>query len=355
MKKKLGIIIEGSDCSGKTTLVNRLRSKLSPHGWYSLSLSHRIADQFELYLEKYIRDERIIYDRAHFSEIVYGNLWRGHSGLANWQKDFLNKFVLENFVVVLAQAPKDILLQRYNSRQQEQAVSIEELWSIQNMFQKEMQDARIIQYQSTHFSSLDEVVNQIVTTLGVEDDGAASLKTQQKPRNIKDFILLEGANGSGKSALAKLLEVNMVGWSVKTLDYQDQDHFMRYLQAYSLHKETIFDKGHLSEIVYANLFRDGHSFSLRELQFLNEYILHKSTIIFCNPPLATILERVRKAAYPKYIREDTLESIIHSFKTLLEVLHLPHLEVDTSDSRAVDDVVQQVREFYQTLTHRDMN
>jgi hypothetical protein len=130
---------------------------------------------------------------------------------------------------------------------------------------------------------------------------------------------------------------------------------MRYLRAYSLHKETIFDRGHLSEIVYANLFRDGHSFSPRELQFLNEYILRKSTIIFCNPPLATIRECVRKAAYPKYIREGALERITHSFKTLLDVLHLPYLEVDTSDSRAVDDVVQQVRKSYQTLAYRDMN
>lgn len=79
-------------------------------------MSHRAADQFERYLEKYLGDERIIYDRAHFSEIVYGNLWRGHSGPTAWQKGFLNNFVLENFVAVLAQAPGDTLLQRYHAR-----------------------------------------------------------------------------------------------------------------------------------------------------------------------------------------------------------------------------------------------
>ncbi|MHA7877900.1 MAG: hypothetical protein ACX93T_03195 [Bacteroidota bacterium] len=51
-KRKLGIIIEGSDCSGKTTLVNRLRSQLSPQGWYSLSVSHRSMNQFDRYFNE---------------------------------------------------------------------------------------------------------------------------------------------------------------------------------------------------------------------------------------------------------------------------------------------------------------
>ncbi len=103
------------------------------------------------------------------------------------------------------------------------------------MFKEEMKGARIIQYQSSNPASL-----------GVEEGSTAGLKEPQNPKNIKDFILLEGANGSGKSTLAKLLKINMVGWSVKTLDYKDAVHFMKYLQAYSLNKETIFDRGHLS-------------------------------------------------------------------------------------------------------------
>jgi thymidylate kinase len=286
--------------------------------------------------------------------LFYGKLWRGHSGLTAWQKDFLNNFALENFVVVLAQAPRDTLLQRYNARQQAQTIDPSELEKVQNMFKEEMKDARIIQYQSSNPMSLQNVVNQIVTALGVEEDGTTSLKKLQKPKNIKDFILLEGANGSGKSTLAKLLKINMVGWSIKTLDYRDTDHFMRYLQAYSLHKETIFDRGHLSEVVYANLFRNGHSFSEQELYLLDEYTARKGTVLFCNPPLAIIKERVKNATYPKHIREDVLERVVHSFKTLLEVHHIPFLEVDTSDPQAIDNVIQQVRTAYQTLTYQDM-
>jgi thymidylate kinase len=355
MKRKLGIIVEGSDCSGKTTLVNRLRSQLSPQGWYSLSLSHRVANQFDRYLTKYLGDEGIIYDRAHFSELVYGKLWRGHTGFMPWQQLFLHDFVLDNFVVVLAQAPRDTLIQRYRARHQAQAIDVSELEHVQHMFREEMSDPRIIQYQATSTASLASVVSQIVTMLGVAADDKTKLRNPNLPENAKNFILLEGANGSGKSTLAKLLKINMVGWSAKTLDYKDADYFMRYLQAYSLHQETIFDRGHLSEVVYANIFRDGLSFTTKELDLLNAYTAQKGTILFCNPPLATIKERVRNAPYPKHIREDILGSVVDAFKTLLATYRLPYLEVDTSDPQSVDDAVQQVRKTYLTITYQDMN
>lgn len=355
MKRKLGIIVEGGDCSGKTTLVNRLRSKLSPQGWYSLSLSHRTTHQFERYLAKYLSDERIIYDRAHFSEIVYGKLWRAHAGFTTWQQQFLHDFVLDNFIVVLVQAPRGTLMQRYRARHQAQTIDISELEKAQDMFQREMRDRNIIQYHATDLESLDQVVNQVMAMLGGADDDTTMLKQPQQPRCVKDFVLLEGANGSGKSTLAKLLKINMVGWSTKTLDYKNTDYFMRYLRCYRLHTETIFDRGHISEVVYANIFRNGHSFSAQELQLLNEYTVRKGTIILCNPPLTVIKKRVSNASYPKHIREDALEHVVNAFGTFLDVHHLDYLEVDTSDAQSVDKIIQHIRTSYQTLTYQDMN
>jgi thymidylate kinase len=355
MKRKLGIIIEGGDCSGKTTLINRLRSKLSPQGWYSLSLSHRTTHQFERYLAKYLSDERIIYDRAHFSEIVYGKLWRSHTGFTTWQQQFLHDFVLDNFIVVLAQAPRETLMQRYRARHQAQAIDISELEKAQDMFQREMRDSRIIQYHATDLDSLDQVVKQVTAMLEIANDSTTILKQSQQPQCVKDFVLLEGANGSGKSTLAKLLKINMVGWSTKTLDYKHTDYFMRYLQCYRLHTETIFDRGHISEVVYADLFRNGHSFSAEELHLLNEYTGRKGTILFCNPPLTVIKERVSSASHPKHIREDALEHVVNAFRTFLDVHHLDYWEVDTSDAQSVDDAIQQVKKTYATLTYQDMN
>jgi hypothetical protein len=147
----------------------------------------------------------------------------------------------------------------------------------------------------------------------------------------------------------------MVGWSTKTLDYRNTDYFIRHLQSYRLHPETIFDRGHISEVVYANLFRNSRSFSAQELHFLNEYTACKGTVLFCNPPLAITQERVRNAPYPKHIREDALEHVVNAFKTFLDVHHLDYWEVDTSDARSVDNTIQYIRTSYQTLTYQDMN
>lgn len=223
------------------------------------------------------------------------------------------------------------------------------------MFQGEMKDNSIIQYHATDLDSLDQVVNQVMATLEVADDDTTLLKQPQQPQCVQDFILLEGANGSGKSTLAKLLKINMVGWSTETLDYKNTDYFMRYLQAYRLHTETIFDRGHISEVVYADLFRNGHSFSAQELHLLNEYTVHKGTILFCNPPLTVIKKRVSNASYPKHIREDALEHVVNAFRTFLDVHHLDYWEVDTSDARSVDNIIRHIRTSYQTLTYQDMN
>ncbi len=355
MKRKLGILIEGSDCSGKTTLVNRLRSQLSPQGWYSLSVSHRSMNQFDRYLTKYLDDEHIIYDRSHFSEIVYGKLWRGNSGFTTWQQQFLSDFVLNNFIVVLSQAPRDILIKRYKERTQIQSIDISELEQVQCMFKTVMNDPRVIQYHSINSVSLESVINKILAPLGVLDTKTNDLKQSQIPSSKKDFLLIEGANGSGKSTLAKLLKINMVGWSVKTLDYKETDYFLRYLRAYGLCKETIFDRGHISEAVYSNILRSGQSFNNQELGSLNEYIAKKGTILFCNPPLAVIKDRVSNSNYPKHIREDVLGGVVGSFKTFLDSYHLPYIEVDTSNDKSVDDAIRHVRTTYATRTYQDMN
>ena len=142
----------------------------------TLSLSHRAMHQFERYLVKYVSDERIVYDRAHFSEIVYGKLWRGYTSFTTWQQQFLHDFVLNNFVVVLVQAPRDTLMQRYRARHQAQVIDISELEKAQDMFQEEMRDRRIIQYHATDFGALDQVVNQVVAMLEGANNGSTILK-----------------------------------------------------------------------------------------------------------------------------------------------------------------------------------
>ena len=68
MSKIIRIIVEGPDCSGKSTLVNRTKNDLR---WDSKSLHHKEGNQFLRYLKEYAFSEQIVLDRSHFSEEVY--------------------------------------------------------------------------------------------------------------------------------------------------------------------------------------------------------------------------------------------------------------------------------------------
>ena len=67
------IIVEGPDCSGKSTVVERIKNMLC---WDSKSLHHKEGNQFLRYLREYVLNENVVFDRAHFSEEAYSHLWR---------------------------------------------------------------------------------------------------------------------------------------------------------------------------------------------------------------------------------------------------------------------------------------
>ena len=85
MEKKR-IIVEGPDCSGKSTVVHRIKNALR---WDSKSLHHKGGDQFSRYLREYANNDCIVFDRSHFSEIVYSKLWRNGSPFTEIESNIL--------------------------------------------------------------------------------------------------------------------------------------------------------------------------------------------------------------------------------------------------------------------------
>ena len=165
---KKGIVIEGCDCSGKSTLVRALKSRLFTKGWDVLDIGHRPGAQLERYLKLYVNADRIIFDRGHFSEIVYGDLWREGKHFVDWEKEFLDRYLFEHFVVVRAEAPLAILLERYKTRNYHQIVSKEELENVQQRFLKLMNHNDVIKYNSINNDTLEQTVVNIL--MQVEHD-----------------------------------------------------------------------------------------------------------------------------------------------------------------------------------------
>ncbi len=351
-----GIVVEGVDCSGKSTLIRHLKSELSRHGWDVCNLSHRDGDQFERYMWQYVNANRILFDRAHFSEIVYGNEWRKGNHFSDAERKLLDKYVFENFLVIFVSSSETELRNRYKSRDITQIVRIDELGKIQNSFAQLFKNYgnKFIFYEATSEKNLKSIIKYVYGLLDKEGLMLNEVKREITRDNKKQRLLLEGVNSSGKSTIAKLLKVNLVGWSVKTLDYKDEPPFARFLKEYVNNRETIFDRGHFSEIVYGNIFRDGNHFSEDELEILNEFTKEKMKVVFCDPPMKVLNSRIKNITYPKHIHKSRLSQVRSEFVKALDQAGINYLVVDTSNRREVENTVETIRQYFGGLTYTSM-
>lgn len=155
---KSRVIVEGPDCSGKSTLVNQLKNKLR---WDSKSLHHRPGKQFERYLKEYALSEKIVLDRSHFSETVYGKMWRGGTPFEEWEEEVLDELAAKTSVIILACPSIDILKERYNSRGYNQQISLEELELARKLFLEKLCEMEFILYESKDYAELESVINKV--------------------------------------------------------------------------------------------------------------------------------------------------------------------------------------------------
>jgi thymidylate kinase len=343
-----GVIVEGSDCSGKTTLVKRLKADLSIAGWDVLYMGHKPGDQFKRYMRTYLEADGLLFDRGHFSEVVYGDSWRGGRHFAEWERTLLDDVVRENFIVVLCTAPATLLRERYYARDYAQSGSAQELETLQNRFLDTVAPVATIVYESTSVDLLERAVRDVLDRLPRTSCGGGLPKAPlHRQTQCPDFILLEGANGSGKSTFAELLKVNLVGWHIRTLDYDPtRQPFKRFLADYLAADRAILDRGHFSEIVYGDMFREGKHFTADQLTHLCRYVESRGLVVLCEASLSTLCSRASRAGYPKHINPDRLDEVATRFRQALDASKVPYHRVFTDDASGVaqmtDRIVNQI-------------
>ncbi len=152
------VIVEGPDCSGKSTLVDRLKNTLR---WDAKSLHHRPGNQFKRYLKEYALMDNTVIDRSHFSEQVYSILWRGGSPFNSVEKEILDKIALNQALVILVCPSLEALRKRYSERNYSQQIKLEELEHSRELFMKELGGICNIHYQSRDYDELEKVINEV--------------------------------------------------------------------------------------------------------------------------------------------------------------------------------------------------
>jgi len=152
------IIVEGPDCSGKSSVVNRIKNELR---WDSKSLHHREGDQFNRYLKEYALSTNTVFDRSHFSEEVYSILWRNGSPFSEKEKNILNEICKLKVLIIFACPKLKVMQARYESRSYEQQIRFDELAKSRGLFCNVFTDVPHIIYYSDNYEELDGLVERI--------------------------------------------------------------------------------------------------------------------------------------------------------------------------------------------------
>jgi len=137
------ILIEGPDCSGKSTALDRIKNALR---WDAKSLHHREGDQFQRYIKEYCSAENIVFDRGHFSESVYGRMWRGGNPFSQQEFNFLNFYLQREGLVIFALPSEETLISRYRARNFSQQIKENELSFARKLFLEKSQNVTNILY-----------------------------------------------------------------------------------------------------------------------------------------------------------------------------------------------------------------
>ncbi len=112
--------------------------------------------------DSYINVHKSIFDRGHFSEIVYGDLWRGGHGMSAQEIDALNEYVFNNFLVIFAYAPEDILKKRYHSRSYDRLLKVMNLQLFNHILTALLTQPHVLKYDSTSLIVRDAMVEKIL-------------------------------------------------------------------------------------------------------------------------------------------------------------------------------------------------
>lgn len=169
MTAKIGaILIEGPDCSGKTTLVEQLKNALR---WDSKALHHKSGDQFLRYMKEYIQQEQVIFDRGHYSEWVYSQLWRGGNPFSPDEKKLLDQFCRQRMLLIFTCPPLEVMTERYLQRSYQQHIKLDELARSRQLFCETLDNIPKITYASRDWQELQHVIKTVTQKIG-DDTGA---------------------------------------------------------------------------------------------------------------------------------------------------------------------------------------
>lgn len=159
LKGAKNILIEGVECGGKTTLIDHIRHEIP--GWDLKYLTHRDGDQFQRYAWEYMANSGTIFNRGHYSEVVYSGLHDRDEPFSAAQREALDSMVEDDCLVIFSDPRLEDAIERYKQRDVVQPIKLHELEVVHGMFKVLFENVPHVRYESTNIEARDSFVRSI--------------------------------------------------------------------------------------------------------------------------------------------------------------------------------------------------
>lgn len=143
------------------------------------------------------------------------------------------------------------------------------------------------------------------------------------------LIIIEGADNTGKTTLATHLQ------EIFSLEYlhlsqpKCENPFQEYMEVFgNIKVPTVIDRIHLSEYVYANLWRGGCKISEKQFELLDLEAMDRfefTIIIHAQAPNQIILERCKQNR-EEFLKPEQIEKCANLFHEIIGRTQIPVLD-----------------------------
>lgn len=152
-------------------------------------------------------------------------------------------------------------------------------------------------------------------------------------------ILIEGSDGAGKSTTIQYLQMLLEWPVVKGSDFSHAAQGNEYLfnKFYKLTdlNNFIFDRCHISNLVYAQLYKDYSILTPEQVQLIEDRLRNESMVFYLYADLDVVINRVVNRG-DDYVKVDMIKKIRDKYDEVLSQSTLKIVRIDTTEIEPLD-------------------
>lgn len=161
----INYIVVGTDCSGKTSLVEMLSDITEFNVVKGSSFEHSKCTQDELFNKflEFTKMDNVIFDRFTFCNEVYAPMYDDFAMLSDKQRRFIEQEMKDKAIIIYLYADDDVLEQRFNSRGDDY-VSLDKLKYAKGKYEESLskvKDLEVVRFDTGKMTT-KEIVEHIL-------------------------------------------------------------------------------------------------------------------------------------------------------------------------------------------------